>query len=120
MVLLLAAEFLHSLCSRRAEAEAGDDHEEPDGHGSADPRPGSAEATRRPGTIRASLHGEVGSIFFFPCSSTSVTFSGVNKDMLSITKKNDPLSSAQTHHVRARSKILHTFLLLGTWLPLLK
>lgn len=64
MVLLLAAEFSRSLCSCRAEAEAGDDHEEPDGHGSADPRPRSAEVTRRPSTIRASLHGKVGSIYF--------------------------------------------------------
>lgn len=52
-----------ALCFRRAEAEAGDDNEEPDGHGSADPRPRSAEVTRGPSTIRASLHGEVGSIF---------------------------------------------------------
>lgn len=53
-----------ALCSCRAEAEAGDDNEEPDGHGTADPGPRSAKVTRGPSPIRASLHGEVGSIVF--------------------------------------------------------
>lgn len=47
------------LLSCRAEAEAGANNEEPDGHGSADPCPGSAEVTRGPGSVWASLHGEV-------------------------------------------------------------
>lgn len=35
----------------RAEAEAGANNEEPDGHGSADPCPGSAEVTRGPSSV---------------------------------------------------------------------
>lgn len=47
------------LFSCRAKAEARVDNEEPDGHGSTDPRTGSAEVTGGPSAVRASLHGEV-------------------------------------------------------------
>lgn len=45
--------------SCRVEAEARDDNEEPDGHGSTDPRPGAAEVAGGPGSVRTSLHGKV-------------------------------------------------------------